>query len=72
MNLDTLRRSPNKVSATELDRAMEDYAQKLLSGEANDTDTAEYQRLLKLRKSRLVKLSPRTSFRIRRPLKRAS
>ena len=47
----------NRPSATELDRSMKDYAQKLLSGNVSDSDRSEYERLLTERRTRLVKLS---------------
>lgn len=46
----------SKVSVTELDRALEEYAYKMLRGEVADTDRSEYERLLAARSGRLVKL----------------
>ena len=59
-------------SATELDRATERYALKLLQGDINSEDEAEFERLMAARKRRLVKLGPVRKMGLRRGFRTAS
>lgn len=56
MDTVVVEKKSRNQSPTALDRAIEDFARKLLAGEVQDSDRTEYERLLAARRTRLVRL----------------
>ena len=72
MNALTTKESGNWKTETQVDRAMENYSRKVLTGEAESVDQAEFERMVAWRRTRLVELVPvRRLAKMRRWLEKA-